>query len=139
MLKVTIADIMSEDIVTIKENATIGQAAHLLLRFRVNGILVVKKNNPRKLVGIVTTTDLLRILDSTLSAHKHRIDKLKEVADFPVIRIARKDVLKVQKDTKVSKLVAIIHKRHIHTIPVYDGDKLVGVVGRHDILNVAFG
>ncbi|HOW36057.1 MAG TPA: CBS domain-containing protein [Candidatus Omnitrophota bacterium] len=139
MLKVSVEDIMSEDIVTIKENATIGQAAHLLLRFRVNGILVVKKNNPRKLVGIVTTTDLLRILDSTLFAHKHRIDKLREVAGFPVNRIARKDILKVQKGVKVSKLIAIIHKRHIHTIPVYDGDKLVGVIGRHDILNVAFG
>ena len=139
MLNVTLEDIMSENVITVKDNATVGQAAHLLLRFRINGILVVKKNNSKKIVGIVTTTDLLRVLDATLSLHGRRLNKLKQMAGLPVSIIASKDILKVQKDTKISKLIAIIHQRHIHTIPVYDGNKLVGVVGRHDILNVAFG
>ena len=66
MLKVTVEDIMSSDVVTIHEDATIGQAAHLLLRFRINGIFVVKKGNRDHVLGILTTTDLLRFLNRAL-------------------------------------------------------------------------
>jgi len=31
-----------------------------------------------------------------------------------------------------------MHKKNVHTIPVFDKDRLVGVVGRHDILNITF-
>ena len=139
MLKVKLQDIMSEDVVTIREDATVGQAAHLMLRFRINGILVTKKNNKAKVVGIITTTDLLRLLNEAMSARGHRAALLKKIAEFPVGTVCSRYLLKVQRDTKIEKVVAIMHKRNMHTIPIYDGNKLVGIVGRHDILNVAFG
>ena len=138
MLKVKLEDIMSEDIVTIKEDATIGQAAHLMLRFRINGVLIVKKNNKKKVIGVITTTDLLRFLNIALSLKAKRLERLKRISQTPLSSVCGKYVLKVQKDSKAEKIVAIMHKRNMHTIPVYDKDKLVGVVGRHDILNVAF-
>jgi CBS-domain-containing membrane protein len=131
-------DIMSEDVVTINEKASIGQAAHILLRFRINGILIAKKTNKNKILGILTTTDLLRLLNKTLSAEHNRLAKLEKMARQPVMTIASKKIIKVQKDTKIEKVVAIIHRKDIHTIPVYEGNKLVGVVGRHDILNAVF-
>ncbi len=138
MLKVRLEDIMSEDVVTIKENATVKQAAHILLRFRVNGILVVKKDNKSDVTGIITTTDLLRFLNRSLSRHGHRMAALSRVSDMPLSKAAGKRVVKVQKTLKAQKALAIMHRRNIHTLPVYDGKTLVGIVGRHDILNIAF-
>jgi CBS domain-containing protein len=138
MLKTSLQDIMTEDIVTIKENATVGQAAHILLRFRINGILVVEKDNNRSLVGIITTTDLLRFLDNAMSASSGRREALETIGHLPLSGITRKNIIKLQKDAKIEKAIAIMHKRNVHTLPVYDGDNLVGVVGRHDLLNVVF-
>ena len=138
MLKATLEDIMSEDIVTIKENATVGQAAHILLRFRINGILITKKNDRNNVVGLVTTTDLLRLIDRALSSPKNKLSRLSNIAKTPVLSVSTKNILKIQKGTGIKRVLAIMHKQNLHTIPVYEGNKLVGIVGRHDILNAAF-
>ncbi|MDD5440074.1 MAG: CBS domain-containing protein [Candidatus Omnitrophica bacterium] len=139
MLKTSLENIMTDGVVTLKEDASIGQAAHILLRYRINGIPIVKKNNPHKIIGIVTTTDLLRLLDEALSKPGQRQAELDKIGDMPVAVLAAKNVLTVQKNTSVEKAIAIMHREGKHTIPVYDGDKLIGVVGRHDLLNIAFG
>ena len=41
MIRAKVEDLMSEDIVKIKESATVKDAAHILLRFQINGLLVV--------------------------------------------------------------------------------------------------
>ena len=139
MLKVTVEEIMTEEVIRIDEDATVRQAAHILLRFQINGVLVTQKNNRNNVVGLVTTRDLLKLLDQAMSIHGHRKPVLDKIARMPVGNISTKNILKVQKNAKIEKIIGIMHKKNLHTIPVYDGDKLVGIVGKHDILNAAFG
>ncbi|MDP8289546.1 MAG: CBS domain-containing protein [Candidatus Susulua stagnicola] len=136
MLKMNLEDIMSEHPVTVKEDINVGQVAHLLFRYRINGVLVVDKNDENKLVGIFTTTDLLRLINEALSKGIHREEALKNVSNKLVGVLASKCIVALQKDTKVSKVIATMHKKNVHTIPVFDKDKLVGVIGMHDILNI---
>ncbi len=138
MLKVTLEDIMTEHIVTINEETTVGQAAHLLLRFRINGVLVVKKKNRNKVLGIVTTTDLVKFLDKAFVGRKGKVSDLGRMSQESALKIASREVFSIQKDTKVSRLIRLMLSKRVYTVPVYDGDVLIGVVGRHDILNVAF-
>lgn len=138
MLKLSLADIMCEHPIMVKEDAEVGDVAHLLFRYRINGILVVRKDDKSELIGVFTTTDLLRLIDEALSKGGHREDALKEISKQPIDRVASKCIVSLQKDTKVTKAIATMHKKNVHTIPVFDKDKLVGVVGRHDILNIAF-
>lgn len=138
MFKMSVADIMCEHIVKVKENVTINKVAHLLLRYRINGVLVVNKNNENELIGILTTTDLFDLLDKVLSNGEKKIDAVNKASNLPVGKVINKDVISLQKNTKLFKAISIINKHHLHTIPVYDEDKLVGVIGRHDILNAAF-
>ena len=49
---------MCEHPIQVKENVSVGKVSHLLLRYRINGILIVEKNNENRLIGIFTTTDL---------------------------------------------------------------------------------
>lgn len=138
MLNVTLEEIMSEHIVTIDEKTTVGEAAHLLLRYQINGVLVVGKKNRNKVLGILTTTDLIKFLDKAFSTKRGRLAELNKMAGLPALGIASRRLVKIQKDTRISKVIAIMQKKKVYTVPVFDKERLVGVVGRHDILNVAF-
>ena len=132
----SLEDIMCAHPITVKEDVTVGDVTHLLFRYRINGILVVEKDDESKLIGIFTTTDLLKLIDEALSKGVHREGALEEISNQPVGNFASKCIVSLQKDTKVTKAIATMHKKNVHTIPVFDKDKLVGVVGRHDILNI---
>jgi CBS domain-containing protein len=134
---VSLADIMSDHPITVKEDFSAGAVAHLLLRYRINGILVVSATDPKKVVGIFTTTDALRIIDAAFEGGAHKIEELERLAAIPVGEVATRDIVSLKKDTKLTKAIAVMHKKNVHTIPIYDGETLVGVVGRHDLLNAA--
>ena len=129
---------MCEHPVTVKENTNVGEVAHLLLRYRIDGVLIMKKDDKNKLVGIFTTTDLLKLIDKAFSKGVHRADVLKKTSKQLVGSLASKPIVSFQKDVKLAKAIAIIHKKNVHTIPIFDKDKLVGVVGKHDLLNATF-
>lgn len=139
MIKALIADIMSDIPVKVKESTNIAGVAHVLLRHRINGVLVVKNDDEHALVGVLTTTDLLRLLDAALKkGTSHRLAALKKLNQMKAGDIVTKNVFSVQKSDSVLKVTSLMHRRNVHTIPVYDKDKLVGILGKHDILNIAF-
>ena len=61
-----VADIMTRDVVTITADATVGQLALKLLENKVGGVPVVAEDrnycNRQRLVGIVTETDIFRMI-----------------------------------------------------------------------------
>jgi len=137
MLKIALKDVMCDHPIKVKEGVSVGNVAHLLFRYQINGILVVSDNDEDKLIGIFTTTDLLRLMADAIEKGVHRIDELQKAAQRPVGELASKDVVVLQQEDKVVKAIALMHRKNVHTIPVYDGEKLAGVVGRHDLINVA--
>ena len=54
-----ISDIMTEDVITIDSNNAIEDAANLMLRADVSGLLVLEDNKP---VGVITKTDICRMV-----------------------------------------------------------------------------
>jgi len=57
--RLTAKDFMTRDLVTISPDATIGEAARLMLDRKIGGMPVVENG---KLVGIITETDFCRLL-----------------------------------------------------------------------------
>lgn len=139
MLKVVLDDIMNEHIIKVQEHFTVGSVAHLLMRYRINGILVMADDDDSKLVGILTTTDLLRLLDEAMTKGSHRVKHLIAIAEKKVGEVCSRHIIGLKKSDKATKAIALMHKHNVHTIPVFEKGKLVGVIGRHDLLNVAFG
>jgi CBS domain-containing protein len=137
MLKVELKDVMCDHPIKVKESVSVGNVAHLLFRYQINGILIIADHDENKLIGIFTTTDLLRLIDDAIAKGVHSIEELQKVAQRSVGALASKDIVTLQQDDKVVKAIALMHRKNVHTIPVFDGEKLVGVVGRHDVINVA--
>ncbi|UTB31682.1 MAG: CBS domain-containing protein [Methanobacterium sp. ERen5] len=63
MASLNISDIMSEDVMTIDSDNMIEDAANLMVRADVSGLLVLEKDKP---VGVITRTDICRMVAAEL-------------------------------------------------------------------------
>lgn len=58
--RLKVSELMTRDPITVSQDATIGEAAQLLLRHMIGGLPVV--DNKGKLVGIITESDIFRMV-----------------------------------------------------------------------------
>jgi len=144
MLKVK--DIMTREVKTVSPETEITQAAKLLLSERINGVPVVNKTG--KLVGILCQSDLIAqqksipipslftLLDGYIPLNLlNRLDR--EVEKIVAIKVANAmtpDPITVNSDTDIEKVAALMVGKSYHTLPVVDDGKLVGIVGKEDVL-----
>jgi len=129
-------DIMTEDVVTIHGDMLISQAAHLMLRDRVMAFPVVRGDN--ELEGILSMTDLFKLIDA---AQQHRRDFREYLSEFKNLRVSEimtTNVITIAPETTLTQILRLLMDQSIHTFPVAQDGKLVGIVGRHDILNAVF-
>jgi len=86
-----------------------------------------------KAVGIVTETDIAKVLVKM----KNEIDKHFESALRNVTAgdIMSSPIIAVQIDTPVKKVVETMTSKNISTVPVADGDKIVGLITRKSLVN----
>ena len=144
MLKVK--DIMTTEIITVSPETEIVQATKLLLENRMNGVPVLDETG--KLVGILCQSDLIAqqrklpipsfftLLDGLIPLiSKKQIDKqVRKIAAVTVAEAMTPNPVTVQPDTNIEEVAALMVDRNFHTIPVVDEGKLVGIVGKEDIL-----
>jgi CBS domain-containing protein len=60
LAKVKVSEIMTRDVMTVSQNATIGEAAQLMLDNQISGLPVTDYNG--KVVGIITESDIFRLV-----------------------------------------------------------------------------
>ncbi|MHC4755320.1 MAG: CBS domain-containing protein [Planctomycetota bacterium] len=144
MLKVK--DIMTKDIITVTPETEVVKAAKILLEKRINGLPVV--DNSGKLVGILCQSDLIAQQKSIpipslftllegfmpLTTMK-RIDKeVEKIAAIMVEQAMTPNPVTVEPDANIENVARLMVDKNYHTLPVLDGGKLVGIVGKEDIL-----
>jgi len=139
-------DIMTTEIITLRPETEIAQAARLLLEKRINGAPVV--NEAGKLVGILCQSDLIAqqksipipslftLLDGYIPlTSSKRMDK--EVAKIAATKVSEAMTLNpvaVDPDTGIEKVAALMVEKNYHTLPVVDAGELVGILGKEDVL-----
>ncbi|MBF0387032.1 MAG: CBS domain-containing protein [Candidatus Omnitrophica bacterium] len=138
MLNLPISEIMNDHPIKVKSDVTVRNVAHLLLRIRINGILVMDVNEPDKLIGVFTMRDLLHLMGDSLAKRSQKMQALHDVGGQPVGNFIKDELLTLEASDNAAKAVALMHKKDAITIPVMANGKLVGVIGRHDIINIAF-
>jgi CBS domain-containing protein len=114
-------DVMVKSVVTIKKSALAKDMVAHILSGSFSGLPVVDESN--KLVGMVTEFD---ILDATIQG--------KDLETTRVFEIMTKDVQTAGRDTPVMEIAKIMKEKNLIRFPIMDGEKLVGIVARCDIL-----
>jgi len=108
-----LALIMSEDIHFVEKDQDIEDAAKLLFENRIHGLPVI--NNRKNLVGIISPTDILKVLP----------DKSEEIIENYFTNI----VVPVHQDTPINIIMKIMNITHKNALPILNDErKLVGIV-----------
>ena len=137
------SDVMSGDVVTVRDDAPVLQVVRLMLARGISGVPVVDAGGV--VVGIVSEGDLLRRAELGTEKHKGSWRQFftgtASLAEDYVRThgtlardIMSRGVVCVQKDTPLSEIADLMEENRIKRVPVLDGDKLVGIVSRSNLL-----
>jgi CBS-domain-containing membrane protein len=142
----TASDVMTREVITVKRETTIRDLAELFARHRISSAPVVDDSGA--MIGIVTETDLVEQDKSLhiptvislfdwviyLESDKKFEKELKKMTGQTVGDIYTEDVVQVSPSTPVSDVANLISSRKVNSIPVVDGNRLVGMVARIDLI-----
>lgn len=144
----TAKDIMEKNVISISPETEITKAVEILLNNHINGVPVVDSNGI--LQGILCQSDLIFqqkdipippifiLLDGIipLSSSKKFNEELQKMAAITVEQAMVKHPVSVLPDTPISEIASLMVEKHFHTIPVVEDNKLVGIIGKEDVLKV---
>jgi CBS domain-containing protein len=139
-------DVMIKDVITVAPSTTIEELARILMQNKVSGAPVV--NNEGELIGIVTENDLIsqnkrlhiptivRLFDAFIMlGSTSKIEKeIKKMAAVTVDDICTKEVITVAEDTPVEDIATVMSEKKVHLIPVVEGKKVKGIIGKIDLI-----
>ena len=142
----TARDIMTQDVVTVNKNQPISDLAIIFIENHFNGVPVL--DNTGKVVGMVTQGDLIEqnknlhiptviaLFDAVLflESEKKFEDDLKKLTGSKIEDIYHKNLITVSPDTDLNEIITLMAEKDIHTLPVLDGDKLIGIIGKRNII-----
>lgn len=147
MSELAARDIMSVNVVTINENASIEELSALLIEKKISGVPVV--NDDGIMVGIATEGDIIvkdtdlhfpryfKLLDGIIyleSLTKFKNNLRKHLA-IKVGEIMTRKVVSASKDTPVPDIAEMMVNNRVNRIPIVDEeDRPVGIVTRADIV-----
>jgi CBS domain-containing protein len=144
MLKVK--DIMTEEIISVSPETEISNAAKILVEKRINGMPVIDAFG--RLVGIICQSDLVAqqkgipipsvftLLESYIPLTSvKRLDKeMEKIAALKVKEAMTPDPVTVSPGTDIEEVAELMVDKKYHTLPVVEGGKVVGIVGKEDVL-----
>ena len=141
-----IKDIMTTDVITVSPGTEIGRAAKLLLEKKINGAPVVDEQ--QRLVGILCQSDLIiqqkkfpvpslfTLLDGVvaLGSTKRLEAEIQKMLAATVAEAMTPNPVTVTPETTMEEAVTLMVQKSLHTLPVVSAGRLVGIVGKEDIL-----
>jgi CBS domain-containing protein len=144
----TAADIMTKEVITVKPETTLRELARIFSERSINGVPVV--NETGDVLGVVCEADLVKqnqtlhiptvfvILDAVIPLENPwRLHKeFKRLSASKVEEIYSRPAVCVNPNTDVSEIAELMSDRKYYTLPVVDGDKLVGVIGKSDLIKL---
>ncbi|WP_169394932.1 CBS domain-containing protein [Pseudonocardia xinjiangensis] len=115
-----VQEVMTREVITVGSAERVAVAAEVMLHHRHSALPVVDGEN--RLVGIISEADILADPLAGRSAHT------------TVNAVMTRAPITVDAGATVGEARALVADRGMRTVPVVDGDRLVGVLSRSDLL-----
>lgn len=120
----TAASIMTEELVTIRPEASIKEAIELLLNESISGLPVV--DHEGRLVGVISEFAMLAMV------YDH------EVQNQSVGHHMTREVITVDYDDPISRIADLCIVHRVRRLPVMKNGRLVGLIARRDVLRALY-
>jgi len=147
----TAKDIMTVKVITVTPDTPVKTLADILWKHRISGAPVLDENGD--LIGVVTENDLIdqtkklhipsmiSILDSVifLESQDKMKNEINKMAGTVVRDICSKKLVSVEESMPLDEIATIMAEKKVHTLPVVAAGKLVGVIGKSDIIRTLAG
>ena len=146
----TAADMMTREVVTVRPDITLRQAARLMAERRVSGLPVVDAAGA--VVGMLTEADLVRPDEAaerrrdwwlTMLADGHDLapEFISAIAagNRHVEQVMHRDVISVTEQTTLREVARLIAEHNIRRVVVLRDGKLAGIVSRADLVRALAG
>jgi CBS domain-containing protein len=143
---VKVSELMTSPVITARENTDVADVARLMLSNNISGVPIV--DHQGQLVGIVTEGDLvvqnanvhfptfLQILDARiyLTSTRHFEEELRRALGTTAADMMTRHVLTVSLEDEISEAATLMADKRVNPVPVLDGERLVGIISRSDII-----
>lgn len=119
---------MTKNVITVTPEDTLEKAGELLKRHRIHHLPVVKGE---ALAGIVTGSDIRNtaLEERSVGEEGETVVRYRKVRE-----IMTRDVVTASPWDTIEDVLLILHRRRFGALPVVEGDRLVGIVSKADIL-----
>ena len=142
----TAKEIMTREVCTVREETDLKELSALFVEHNYKTLPVVDADG--RLVGVVSQTDLIEqdkplhiptvisLFDWVLylESPKAFSDEVRKVSARKVGEICARDVITCTPETPVDEVASLMVEHKVHLLPVLDGEQLVGVVARFDLI-----
>ncbi len=122
---------MSRKVKTTTPDTSIGQAARIMIE---NGFRRIPIVNNGKILGMVTASDIMHFLGNGGAFDKLTTGNIHEAFDEPVLSLISKETVKISPKTEMGEAANIMVDNNIGSLPVMEGDFLVGIITERDFL-----
>jgi CBS domain-containing protein len=137
-------DVMTRDVISTDPDATVLQAARLMLQHHISGLPVIDKDGI--LVGVLSEGDFLRRRETRTERRRSRwleflMGPGRIAAEYShshgnkVSEVMTPDVVTVDVTTPLEDIVDVMERRRIKRVPVVCGGLVVGIITRSNLMH----
>ena len=138
------SDVMTRNVISIEPDATVLQAARLMLQHRISGLPVIDKNG--NLVGVLSEGDFLRRRETRTERRRSRwleflMGPGKIASEYThthgnrVAEVMTTEVRTVDENAALEDIVELMEHHRIKRVPVMCGQQMVGIVTRSNLMH----
>ncbi len=139
-------DIMTREVIFVRPETEVTEVARLLLEKHINGVPVVEETG--NLVGIICQSDLIaeqkrlplpsvfNLLDTFIPvvSPEKREKEIRKIIAVTASQAMSSNPVTVGPETGIDEIASIMVNKNFHTIPVVERGRLVGIIGKEDVL-----
>ena len=122
-------DVMTRDVLSIGEETPLSEVEAIFSAHQFNGLPVVDEK--QQLRGLVTKLDLLRAFRSNAD---YMFLPYEDIMRSPASSVMSQDVQTVTPLAPLTRVLDNLVSTGVKSLPVVDGELLVGIVSREDVL-----
>jgi len=137
---------MTRKVISVSPETEVTRAAKILLDNSVNGMPVV--DTEERLVGIICQSDLIAqqkqlplpsvftLLDGVipLFSQKNLESEAQKIIATTVFKAMTPDPITISPESSLEEIAKLMVDKKLHTLPVVEQGKLIGIVGKEDVL-----